>query len=175
MRTIDTSAKARAALRVFAALFLLVSLMPAARAQQTERAKNLGKRMMCVCGCNQILTECNHVGCTYSYKMLKELDERVPSNQVIEWTQVHRLRRCILGVRRDEVVAALCGAEVIGHARVEFNVRESDIDDDPMPVLTFKRRQHLEQAVILRATDEREMEFPHGGYGISIPPQMFSA
>lgn len=81
MHTIDRGTKARAALRTLAALLLLVSLMPAARAQQTERAKNLGKRMMCVCGCNQILTECNHVGCTYSYKMLKELDERVARNE----------------------------------------------------------------------------------------------
>ncbi len=81
MRTIDTPTKSRAALRIWVALFLLVSLLPSARAQQTERAKNLGKRMMCVCGCNQILTECNHVGCTYSYKMLKELDERVARNE----------------------------------------------------------------------------------------------
>jgi cytochrome c-type biogenesis protein CcmH/NrfF len=33
--------------------------------------------MMCVCGCNQILTACNHVGCAYSHAMLKELDDRV--------------------------------------------------------------------------------------------------
>lgn len=36
---------------------------------------------MCVCGCNQILTACNHVGCTYSHDMLKELDERVARNE----------------------------------------------------------------------------------------------
>jgi len=28
---------------------------------------------MCVCGCNQILLECNHVGCTYSDRMRGEL------------------------------------------------------------------------------------------------------
>ena len=28
---------------------------------------------MCVCGCNQILLECNHVGCTYSDRMRNEL------------------------------------------------------------------------------------------------------
>jgi len=33
--------------------------------------------MLCICGCNQILTACNHVGCKYSHEMLKELDERV--------------------------------------------------------------------------------------------------
>jgi cytochrome c-type biogenesis protein CcmH len=28
---------------------------------------------MCVCGCNQILLECNHVGCAYSERMRGEL------------------------------------------------------------------------------------------------------
>jgi len=32
---------------------------------------------MCVCGCNQGLVACNHVGCTYSHDMLKELDDRI--------------------------------------------------------------------------------------------------
>ena len=39
----------------------------------SARFKDLGHRMMCVCGCNQILLECNHVGCTYSDKMRAEL------------------------------------------------------------------------------------------------------
>jgi cytochrome c-type biogenesis protein CcmH len=33
----------------------------------------LGHRLMCVCGCNQILLECNHVGCQYSDRMRGEL------------------------------------------------------------------------------------------------------
>ena len=37
------------------------------------RFKDLGHRMMCVCGCGQVLLECNHVGCTYSDKMRGEL------------------------------------------------------------------------------------------------------
>jgi len=59
------------------AFLFALSLAPAAHAQQTDRAKRLGGRMMCVCGCNQILTACNHVGCTTSHAMLKELDERI--------------------------------------------------------------------------------------------------
>ena len=39
----------------------------------SARFKDLGHRMMCVCGCNQILLECNHVGCTYSDKMRDQL------------------------------------------------------------------------------------------------------
>src|SRR5205085_5391598 len=37
------------------------------------RFNDLGHRMMCVCGCNQILLECNHVGCAYSDRMRAEL------------------------------------------------------------------------------------------------------
>ena len=49
-------------------------------AQETPRAKELGQKLMCVCGCNQILTACNHVGCQYSHKMLQELDQLVARN-----------------------------------------------------------------------------------------------
>ena len=43
-------------------------------AQQTDRAKQIGGKFMCMCGCNQVLTQCNHIGCTTSASMLKELD-----------------------------------------------------------------------------------------------------
>lgn len=46
-------------------------------AQQTARAKQIGGKFMCMCGCNQVLTQCNHVGCTTSASMLKELDQSV--------------------------------------------------------------------------------------------------
>src|ERR1700686_2201173 len=39
----------------------------------SARFKDLGHRMMCACGCSQILLECNHVGCTYSDKMRNQL------------------------------------------------------------------------------------------------------
>ncbi len=40
---------------------------------ESARINDLGHRLMCVCGCNQILLECNHVGCTYSDRMRNEL------------------------------------------------------------------------------------------------------
>lgn len=40
---------------------------------EAARVNNLGHRLMCVCGCNQILLECNHVGCPYSDRMRGEL------------------------------------------------------------------------------------------------------
>jgi cytochrome c-type biogenesis protein CcmH len=73
----------RPSIRVLAAIAALVAalfLVPSAQAQQTTRAKALGQKLMCVCGCNQILTACNHVGCQYSHKMLQELDQLVARN-----------------------------------------------------------------------------------------------
>ena len=40
---------------------------------ESARFNELGHRMMCACGCNQILLECNHVGCSYSDRMRAEL------------------------------------------------------------------------------------------------------
>ncbi len=37
------------------------------------RFDKLGHKMMCACGCRQILLECNHVGCSYSERMRDEL------------------------------------------------------------------------------------------------------
>jgi cytochrome c-type biogenesis protein CcmH len=42
-----------------------------------DRAKQIGGKFMCMCGCNQVLTQCNHVGCTVSTSMLKELDRHL--------------------------------------------------------------------------------------------------
>jgi cytochrome c-type biogenesis protein CcmH/NrfF len=47
--------------------------------QSSDRAKTLGGKLICMCGCNEILTACNHVGCTRSAAMLKEMDQRVAS------------------------------------------------------------------------------------------------
>ena len=59
-----------------AALVATVGILPG-HAQQTSRAKILSKRLMCMCGCAQVLGECNHVGCTMSGGMLKDLDRQV--------------------------------------------------------------------------------------------------
>src|SRR3954470_13291413 len=37
------------------------------------RFEKLGHRLMCSCGCNQVLLECNHVGCPASDGMRNEL------------------------------------------------------------------------------------------------------
>lgn len=44
-----------------------------------SRVQNLDHRMMCTCGCAQLLGECNHVGCTESTQELSELRADVAS------------------------------------------------------------------------------------------------
>jgi cytochrome c-type biogenesis protein CcmH len=45
------------------------------------RFDDLGHKMMCTCGCAQVLLECNHVGCTYSTGMRQELSDGIASGQ----------------------------------------------------------------------------------------------
>lgn len=58
-------------LRLAAVALLALALMGAG--ETAARFDALGNRMMCACGCRQILLQCNHVGCTYSDRMRKEL------------------------------------------------------------------------------------------------------
>jgi cytochrome c-type biogenesis protein CcmH len=53
---------------VVLALFTLMGV-----GDEDARFRDLGHHLMCVCGCNQILLECNHVGCQYSDRMRVEL------------------------------------------------------------------------------------------------------
>jgi len=50
-------------------------ITPVGAQQLSDRAKQIGGKFMCMCGCSQVLTQCNHVGCSTSASMLKELDQ----------------------------------------------------------------------------------------------------
>jgi cytochrome c-type biogenesis protein CcmH len=56
-----------------AALTAAVFLFLGAAGSTDARFKDLGHRLMCTCGCGQVLLECNHVGCQSSDKMRNEL------------------------------------------------------------------------------------------------------
>jgi cytochrome c-type biogenesis protein CcmH len=75
----SSSRKRRAVLaRVLLLTAASLPLLPApVGAQQTDRAKQIGGKFMCMCSCSQVLTQCNHVGCTTSASMLKGLDQAV--------------------------------------------------------------------------------------------------
>jgi cytochrome c-type biogenesis protein CcmH len=52
-------------------------LVQAGAQQLSDREKQIGGKFMCMCGCSQVLTQCNHVGCMTSAAMLKELSDSV--------------------------------------------------------------------------------------------------
>src|SRR3954468_10927309 len=55
------------------ALFLICVGLMGANPSVDTRFNELGNKLMCKCGCSQILLECNHVGCSYSTKMRDQL------------------------------------------------------------------------------------------------------
>jgi len=60
-------------LRLGVVLFPVLVLLGA----DTSRADRLGHQVICMCGCNQILLECNHLGCPYLSRMKQELTAAV--------------------------------------------------------------------------------------------------
>jgi len=67
-------APARKALRyLILPLIVVLSVITLGSADTESRYQDLGHKMMCICGCSQILIECNHVGCPDSDRMLAEL------------------------------------------------------------------------------------------------------
>lgn len=56
-----------------AAILALAVIIFMGAGDDSARFKDLGHRMMCTCGCGQVLLECNHVGCQTSEKMRNEL------------------------------------------------------------------------------------------------------
>jgi cytochrome c-type biogenesis protein CcmH len=73
--------------RQLAAIFsifvgIAAALLPLhVNAQVSDHAKVLGEKLMCMCGCGQILTQCNHINCPSSGPMLKELDAHVAKGE----------------------------------------------------------------------------------------------
>ena len=59
--------------RILQAALLCAAIFTFLGAGDESRFRDLGHRLMCVCSCNQILLECNHVGCQYSDRMRGEL------------------------------------------------------------------------------------------------------
>lgn len=55
------------------AIFVICVGLMGANPSADARFNDLGHKLMCKCGCNQVLLECNHVGCSYSTKMRDEL------------------------------------------------------------------------------------------------------
>ncbi len=67
------SSRLSAIKRTFALASLVAMVVLLMGAGDDARFNDVGHKLMCRCGCNQVLLECNHVGCTYSDSMRGEL------------------------------------------------------------------------------------------------------
>jgi cytochrome c-type biogenesis protein CcmH len=65
--------------RLLASVFLGAILLMGAG--DSARVDKLGHKLICMCGCNQVLLECNHYGCPYLMPMQKELTESVAAGK----------------------------------------------------------------------------------------------
>jgi cytochrome c-type biogenesis protein CcmH/NrfF len=76
--------------RIWAVIGLVTVLLLTTAQTDANHARfvDLGHRMMCTCGCNQVLLECNHVGCQSSDKMIGELkialNSRLGDQQILD-------------------------------------------------------------------------------------------
>jgi cytochrome c-type biogenesis protein CcmH len=68
---------------------LLAGLALGATSDGGARFSTLGHRLMCTCGCGQVLLECNHVGCRSSARMRSELLAAIQrgesDDQILNW------------------------------------------------------------------------------------------
>jgi cytochrome c-type biogenesis protein CcmH len=58
-------------------LVFTVALVTIGAGDTSSAFSSIGHKMVCVCGCGQILLECNHVGCPDSDRMIGELRAQV--------------------------------------------------------------------------------------------------
>jgi cytochrome c-type biogenesis protein CcmH/NrfF len=64
--------------RTFQLLLLALSIGLLVGADgQAVRFQKLGDKIMCTCGCGQMLLKCNHVGCPNSAKMIAQLHDQL--------------------------------------------------------------------------------------------------
>lgn len=100
----------------WAVILLLLSaalLMGAAGDPTGQRFDKLGHNLMCTCGCNQILLECNHVGCSVSEQMRKELKDALAkggSDKVILAGFVTEYGPTVLAAQRRRALTASPGS-----------------------------------------------------------------
>ncbi len=84
----------------FAQLLLIALLAITFLGADTDaRFNKLGHGLMCMCGCGQVLLECNHVGCTYSDRMRNELTagiERGDSDSLVLQSFVQKYGNTVL-------------------------------------------------------------------------------
>ena len=121
----------------------------------------LGHQLMCICGCNQILLECNHVGCPDSDGMRNELlaaVDRGDSDSLVEQAFVQKYGPTVLAapptsgaVNRaawiTPFVALIAGFSVVIFViRVWKNRPAPALADGLRPILGAELEQFRDQA-----------------------------
>jgi len=84
---------------VHALLLCLAVFVFSGAGDPATRFTELGHQLMCICGCNQILLECNHVGCPDSDGMRNELAAQVTrgdSDSLVEQAFVQKYGPTVL-------------------------------------------------------------------------------
>jgi len=81
------------------ALLCLAVFALAGAGDPASRFHDLGHQLMCICSCNQVLLECNHVGCPDSDSMRNELQAAVTrgdSDSLVEQAFVQKYGPTVL-------------------------------------------------------------------------------
>ena len=63
--------------RKLALLFVLAAAPLSLAADRSERIRELSPNFICICGCNQLLSACNHFHCPSSGPMLADLGKQI--------------------------------------------------------------------------------------------------
>jgi len=75
-------------IRRIVALVLLVFAIATTALGSTDRFNTLGHKLMCTCGCNEVLLECNHVGCRNSEeeraRLHADIDSGMSDDQIFK-------------------------------------------------------------------------------------------
>jgi cytochrome c-type biogenesis protein CcmH/NrfF len=75
--------------RLLLTLAIYASVIFLMGADDDARYKDVGNKIMCSCSCNQVLLQCNHVGCPNSAGMIKELKVQLKASSsdadVLNW------------------------------------------------------------------------------------------
>lgn len=50
-------------------------------AADRQHVQEVGGMLMCICGCNQVLSGCNHINCPTSGGMIKEVEQQLDQGQ----------------------------------------------------------------------------------------------
>lgn len=74
-------------------ILFFVATAPAAVAADRERVKEVGNNFICICGCNQLLTGCNHINCPNSPGMLREISTLLDEGKSVDEIKAHFVQK----------------------------------------------------------------------------------